>query len=56
MFEDNDWRANLVEASDHLKRENLGDSLVVQWLRLYVSSAGGLVLIPNQGARSPMPQ
>ena len=29
-----------------------GASLVVQWLRLCTSNAGGPGLIPNQGARS----
>ena len=31
-------------------------SLVVQWLRLCTPSAGGLGLIPDQGARSYVPQ
>ena len=31
-------------------------SLVVQWLRLFAPSAGGLGSIPGQGARSLMPQ
>ena len=31
-------------------------SLVVQWLRLCIPSTGGLGLIPDQGARSYMPQ
>ena len=33
-----------------------GTSLVVQWLRLHAPSAGGLGLIPGQGARSHMLQ
>ena len=31
-------------------------SLLIQWLRLWASSAGGLGSIPGQGARSHMPQ
>ena len=55
MCEDNDRSANLVEANDHLKRENLGDFPGGPVVRIYVPSAGGLVLIPDQGARSHMP-
>ena len=33
-----------------------GSSLLVQWLRLHAPHAGGLGLIPDQGARSHMPQ
>ena len=55
MFEDNVRSANLVEANDHLKRENLGDFPGGPVVRIYVPSAGGLVLIPDQGARSHMP-
>ena len=34
----------------------LGTSLVVQWLRLCVPSAGAAGLIPGQGTGSHMPQ
>ena len=34
-------------------KENLGTSLVVQWLRLHVSDAGGLGLIPGRGTKIP---
>ena len=34
----------------------VGTCLVVQWLRLHASNAGGLSLIPGQGNRSHMPQ
>ena len=30
--------------------------MVVQWLRLHASNAGGLGLIPGQGTRAQMPQ
>ena len=35
---------------------SLGNSLVVQWLRLCAPDTGGLGLIPGQGTRSHMPQ
>ena len=35
-----------------IKEGKAGISLVVQWLRLHVPSAGGLGLIPGQGTRS----
>ena len=38
------------------KRINLGTSLVVQWLRLWARSAGGLDLSTGQGTRSHMLQ
>ena len=39
-----------------MRIEDRGTSLVVQWLRLYAPSAGGLDSIPGQGTRSHMPQ
>ena len=49
--------------SNHMKHYVLmvkmwlwGSSLLVQWLRLQAPHAGGLGLIPDQGARSHMPQ
>ena len=39
----------------HMKEWNR-DFLVVQWLRLWAPSAGGLGLIPGQGTRCYMPQ
>ena len=33
---------------------NVGTSLVVQWLRLYIPNAGGPGSIPGQGTRSHM--
>ena len=41
--------------SNHLKISP-GTSLVVQWLRLHASNAGGPGLIPGQGTRSHMLQ
>ena len=32
---------------------SLGTSLVVQWLRLHASNAGGTGLIPGQGSKIP---
>ena len=39
-----------------MEREDLGTSLVVQWLRLCTPNAGGLGLIPAQGNRFPILQ
>ena len=39
-----------------MEREDLGTSLVVQWLRLCTPNAGGLGLIPAQGNRLPILQ
>ena len=36
---------------DRLKDDRLGTSLVVQWLGLWVSTAGGVVLIPGWGTK-----
>ena len=36
----------------HFKSEQIGTSLVVQWLRLCAPNAGDLGLIPGQGTRS----
>ena len=38
------------------KNEEIGTSLVVQWLRLCVPNAGGPGLMPGQGTRYHMPQ
>ena len=35
---------------------NQGTSLVVHWLRLHATNAGGSGLIPGQGTRSYRPQ
>ena len=40
----------------NLKRENLGTSLVVQWLRLHAPNAGGTGLIPCRGTKIPHAQ
>ena len=40
----------------HFKSEQIGTSLVVQWLRLCAPNAGGLVSIPGQGTRSHLQQ
>ena len=40
----------------HLKLNNVGIFLVVQWLRLHAPEAGSLGLIPGQGTRSHIPQ
>ena len=37
-----------------VKSEKAGTLLVVQWLRLHTSNAGGAGLIPGQGTRSHM--
>ena len=37
-------------------KEDLGFSLVVQWLRLHTPNAGGLGSIPGQGTRPHMVQ
>ena len=39
-----------------MEREDLGISLVVQWLKLCTPNAGGLGLIPAQGNRFHMLQ
>ena len=39
-----------------IKSGGLGNSLVVQWLRLPTPNAGGLGSIPGQGTRSHVPQ
>ena len=36
------------------KQDLFGTSLVVQWLRLHATNAGGVGLIPGQGTRSCM--
>ena len=41
---------------NHEKKMLSGTSLVVQGLRLHISSARGLGSIPGQGTRSRMPQ
>ena len=38
------------------QKDPAGTSLVVEWLRLNASNAGGLCLIPGQGIRSHTPQ
>ena len=40
----------------HNKIVGVGNSLVVQWLRLCTPDSGGLGSIPGQGTRSHMPQ
>ena len=40
----------------HNKNVGVGNSLVVQWLRLCTPDSGGLGSIPGQGTRSHMPQ
>ena len=39
--------SELCERLLHLKIQNIGTSLVFQWLRLYVSNASGASLIPG---------
>ena len=39
-----------------IQKQDLGTSLVVQWLRLRAPNAGGLGSIPGQGTRSHMLQ
>ena len=34
-------------------KNDLGNSLVVQWLELHASTAGGKGLIPGQGTKIP---
>ena len=43
------WFAGLITLSE----ENVWTSLVVQWLRLCISTAGGVGLIPGRGAKIP---
>ena len=38
-----------------IKGSDPGTSLVVQWLRLCVPTAGGTVSIPGQGTKTPYP-
>ena len=40
-------------AQESVKKQSSGSSLVVQWLRLCASSAGGVGSIPGQGAKIP---
>ena len=47
-----DW-FDLLAAQGTLKSFLQGNSLVVQWLRLCASNAGGVGLIPGQGTRIP---
>ena len=39
-----------------IRTYRLGTSLLVQWLRIYASSVGGLGLVLGLGTRSHMPQ
>ena len=50
------FRKNLEFKILWLKKNFMGTSLVVQWLRLRAPNAGGLGSIPGQGARSHVPQ
>ena len=45
-----------TECSGEILEVKSGTSLVVQWLRLRASNAGGLGSIPGQGTRSHVPQ
>ena len=36
------------------KAKRFGTALVVQWLRLYASNAGGAGSIPGQGTKKPL--
>ena len=40
-------------SSSHLKKKKIRTSLAVQWLRLRISSAGGVGLIPGWGTTIP---
>ena len=47
----------IISDAEILKfKDDLGTSLVVQWLRLQAPDAGGSGSIPGQGARYHMPQ
>ena len=48
----NSLKSNLLR----VKEMGQDTSLVVWWLRLHTSNAGGLGLVPGQGTRSPMQQ
>ena len=51
------WKAELGKSKLNAIQGCIwGTSLVVQWLRIHTPSAGGMGLIPGQGARSPMSQ
>ena len=41
------------ELKKYKERPNLGNFLVVQWLRLHASTAGGPDSIPGQGTKIP---
>ena len=45
----------LIHSFIHLFIEQLGNFLVVQWLRLHASNAGGPGSIPGQGTKPDMP-
>ena len=38
---------------EYLIKEDIRNSLAVQWLRLHASTAGGTDLIPGQGTKIP---
>ena len=42
------------EAHVHFLNVGPGTSLVIQWLRLYASNAGGAVSIPGPGTKIPL--
>ena len=46
----------VTKAKRSLKNSYIGNSLVVQWLRLHDHNAGGPGSIPSWGTRSHMPQ
>ena len=51
------WKAELGKSKlNAIQGCTCGTFLVVQWLRIHTPNAGGLGLIPDQGARSPMLQ
>ena len=47
---------NMNDNSVHTKNEQIGTSLVVQWLRLHTPNSGALGLILGQGIRYHMLQ
>ena len=48
--QDSPHKSNLIQ---QYERQAEGTSLLVQWLRLHVPSAGGTGLIPGRGAKNP---
>ena len=44
---------NFLEIKEKFKKQKIGTSLAVQWLKLHASTAGGTGSIPGQGTVIP---